>query len=71
MNMADCKCGCGNDRFYAHQITRRNVIVNASNIYIDGIGLCDAETPYGSYICAKRGANYDELEDLRNDKGTI
>jgi hypothetical protein len=69
MSAADRKCRCGNDWFFAHQITRHTVIVSADNIYREDIGLDDAETPYGPYACTKCGAEYEELEDLRNDKG--
>lgn len=66
--MKKCRCGC--DRFYAHQVCRMDVIVDADNDFIENPGgdaaeaIYDAGDPYGPYQCVECGAEYASLEDL-------
>lgn len=63
--MAKCSCGC--EEFYAHQIVRMDVIVDAEGNFIESVNknvlsdIYDAETPYGPYTCRRCGKEYDEL----------
>jgi hypothetical protein len=64
------KCECGNDKFYAHQKCRVDIIVDEYNSFLDnlvsdkelGDSVYDSETPYGPYTCTECGKVYDELE---------
>lgn len=61
------KCKCGNDKFYAHQVLRVDVITDEfgdfeENLYDDLKGcIYDAEAPYGPFICTQCGAEYEYL----------
>ena len=57
------KCECGNDKFFAHQIQHRDVIVDEDNIWEENAEYYDVGTPFGPYTCTKCGKIYDELED--------
>ena len=60
-------CTCGNDHFYAHQIVRVDVIVDADGCFEDNAtdrlesSIYDAEKPYGPFTCTSCGREYDEL----------
>ena len=60
-------CVCGNDRFYAHQIIRADVIVDSDGAFLENAterleeSIYDAERPYGPFTCTKCGKEYDEL----------
>lgn len=54
-------CKCGNDRFMAHQICRRDVKVDGDGDFFADQGIYDSETPYGPFTCTECGAEYDEL----------
>jgi len=58
------KCQCGGERFNAYQLTRHDVIVDASGNFINDHGIYDSEKPYGPFTCALCGAVYEELSDL-------
>ena len=58
------KCRCGNDSFFAHQLMRHDVIVDAGGVFLKDQGVYDAEHPYGPFACTECGAEYDELEEL-------
>jgi hypothetical protein len=60
------KCECGNDKFYAHQVCRMDVIVNEHNDWEknspdDNSACYDADSPYGPYRCTKCNKEYEEL----------
>lgn len=63
-NLNDRKCQCGNAMFYAHQLTRHDIVVNAEGIFLEDKGIYDSEYPYGPFTCTQCGTEYDELEDL-------
>lgn len=58
------KCRCGNERFYAHQVTRHDVVVDPGGAYQRDIGVYDAEEPYGPFTCTQCEAVYDELSEI-------
>lgn len=67
------RCKCGNDRFYAHQCVRLEVIVDEvgsfnSNMEDIAAAIYDSEDPYGPYVCTKCGAEYDSLSEQDMDR---
>ena len=58
------KCRCGGTEFYAHQMTRHDILVDPTGIFLEDRGIYDAEYPYGPFTCTLCGTEYDELEDL-------
>lgn len=60
-------CGC--ERFYAHQEVRMDIMVDGNNAFSSNCpegaeaAIYDSGTPYGPYICARCGAEYEELEE--------
>lgn len=68
-------CECGNNRFYARQVCRLDIIVDGSNNFQgnahDGsaeASIYDSETPYGPYECTKCGKTCDDLKELEEDE---
>ena len=61
------RCKCGNNRFYAHQLVRIDVIVDENGAYDSNLydnadtTIYDAEKPYGPFTCAACNREYDEL----------
>lgn len=56
------KCNCGNDKFFAHQIARHDIIVDEHNNFQENVDIYDSEAPYGPYTCTKCDKEYDELK---------
>ena len=61
-------CACGNNRYFAHQILRADIIVDEDGRFdsnIDGspssVSIYDAEAPYGPFTCTKCKKEYEEL----------
>ena len=58
---------CGNNRFYAHQLVRLDVVVDENgafdrNLYDNAeAAIYDAEKPYGPFTCTVCNREYDEL----------
>lgn len=62
------RCRCGNSKFYAHQLVRLDVIVDANgsferNLEDIAAAIYDSGKPYGPYTCTKCDAEYDSLND--------
>lgn len=61
------RCKCGNNRFYAHQLVRLDVVVDEngafdSNLYDNAeAAIYDTEKPYGPFTCTVCNREYDEL----------
>ena len=61
------RCICGNNRFYAHQLVRLDVVVDEncafdSNLYDNAeAAIYDAEKPYGPFTCTVCNREYDEF----------
>ena len=61
------RCKCGNNRFYAHQLIRLDVVVDENgafdrNLYDNAeAAIYDAEKPYGPFTCTVCNREYDEL----------
>jgi len=62
------KCDCGNDKFFAHQILRVDVVVNENGQWYEyakeNLEYCiyDAEQPYGPFTCTKCGKEYENIQ---------
>lgn len=61
-------CECGNTEFYAHQLCRMNVVVDADNEWLrnspeDNSACYDFETPYGPFTCTECKKEYEELPE--------
>ena len=61
-------CVCGNNRYFAHQKIRADVITDENgNFYSNAKDILessvyDSEKPYGPFVCTKCGKEYDELD---------
>ena len=63
------KCACGNDKFYAHQECRVDVVVDEDNTFLEnlindkdlGDSVYDSGTPYGPYQCTECGKEHEEI----------
>jgi len=67
------RCICGNNKFYAHQQVRLEVIVDEegdfdSNMEDIAAAIYDSEDPYGPFVCTKCGAEYDSLSEQDRDR---
>lgn len=60
-------CNCGHNRFYARQETHDDIIVDQDNNWFDTIEIYYAGTPFGPYVCTNCGAQYDDLEELKDE----
>lgn len=62
------KCECGNDKFFAHQVLRADIIVGEDGEFASNIGndlesnVYDASTPYGPFTCTVCGREYETIK---------
>ena len=61
---------CGNNKFYAHQLCRMDVIVDENgefedNVHPEAMGqdIYDSGKPYGPFTCTKCGWEYEKDEE--------
>lgn len=57
---------CGNERFYARQVCRHDIIVDGEANYVGEANDCSvysSGSPYGPYQCRSCGAAFEELDD--------
>lgn len=69
------KCSvCDNEKFYAHQVCRVDIVVDGDNDFVEnlisdkalGDSVYDSETPYGPYTCTECGEEFEELKETKN-----
>ena len=61
-------CVCGNNRYFAHQVIRAEIIVDEKGSFHSNVNdsleksIYDSGTPYEPFTCTKCGKEYEKLE---------
>lgn len=58
---------CGGKSFFAHRIYHVDVLITGEGQWIEDRGVYDASLPFEPFTCKNCGAEYEKLQELRDE----